>query len=481
MKTRQARRSRQKHSRLKRVATKKRRGPRRRLLQRGGTVQYPPESIKDHIHHVLYINLDSRTDRKDQVEKELQVFPNEKKTRISAVEDKTYPMVGCIRSHLKALETAKEKNYFNVLITEDDFVWSDIKDGYASFEKLIKAPYDVIMFGGTSATIEKDTNRVKRSQSGHGYLVHNRYYNTIIDKLKGAIQDFEKAPSKEKADKIHVDLQYTELQPLDQWYLVDPPLATQRPSYSNISKANVNYKELFKVKKEGGSESSETLPIQIYTCWLGPWEMSKNRKECLESIQKNIGVKHIHITDQNLKDYIKADAPFHEGYQYLSGNHRGDYLRCYLMHHYGGGYTDVKRIDTSWEPYFKELENAKDKWILGYKEKDPKGAAYFLTKPEDKKLVEENWTKLVGNGAFICRPNTPFTKEWYDAVHREMDKHLDALKKHPSKLGRNSSDITKEYPVEWAGLQGAIFHPLCVKYHDKLLQSLPYVNTENYL
>jgi len=235
-----------------------------------------------------------------------------------------------------------------------------------------------------------------------------------------------------------------------------------------------------RVRQRGG-EVSESIPVQVYTCWLGPWEMSEARKRCLESIKKNIGVKHIHITDENLKEYIKPEAPLHEAYQYLCAVHRADYLRCYLMHHYGGGYTDVKQTDYSWEPYFKELDAAKDKWLLGYKEASSDGAAYFLGKPEDEKLVKDNWEKLIGNCAYICRANTPFTKEWYESTNKELDKHLEALKKNPSKLARNSSRITPEYPIEWAGILGAIFHPLCVKYHDKLIQSLPVINNKDYV
>ena len=236
-----------------------------------------------------------------------------------------------------------------------------------------------------------------------------------------------------------------------------------------------------RMRQRGGQVSeSASIPVQVFTCWLGPWEMSEARKQCLESIKKNIDVKHIHITDENLKEYIKPEAPLHEGYQYLSGNHRSDYIRCYMMHHYGGGYTDVKQSSYAWTPYFKELEAAKDKWLLGSKEANESVVGFFLNKPEDEKLVKENWKMLVGNGAFIFRPNTPFTREWYAAVQAELDKHLDALRKNPSQKGINGSNITPGYPIEWVGLQGAIFHPLCVKYHDKIIQTLPPINTNNY-
>ena len=66
----------------------------------------------------LYINLNKRPDRKDHIENQLVGFKEVQ--RIEAIET-TNGYFGCVLSHIKALETAKSKNYDEVFIVEDDF------------------------------------------------------------------------------------------------------------------------------------------------------------------------------------------------------------------------------------------------------------------------------------------------------------------------------------------------------------------------
>lgn len=50
------------------------------------------------------------------------------------------------------------------------------------------------------------------------------------------------------------------------------------------------------------------------------------------------------------------EEPIHKAFEFLSLIHKSDYLRCYLLYHYGGGYTDVKHLHTDLKPYFKRLD-----------------------------------------------------------------------------------------------------------------------------
>ena len=104
----------------------------------------------------------------------------------------------------------------------------------------------------------------------------------------------------------------------------------------------------------------------VYVLWTGNNKMSEKRKKCYESIKKNIGVPVILITPKNLHKYILKDYPLHPAYEYLSLNHRSDYLRTYFMHVHGGGYTDIKQTNVNWLPFFKKLESKNDKWCSGY-------------------------------------------------------------------------------------------------------------------
>ena len=87
--------------------------------------------MSENIDKIYYINLEKRTDRKEQIEKELDQFglPYE---RINAIEH-TEGCIGCSCSHLFALKKAKEKGYKNVLIMEDDALFYDCDD-YKSLE-----------------------------------------------------------------------------------------------------------------------------------------------------------------------------------------------------------------------------------------------------------------------------------------------------------------------------------------------------------
>lgn len=205
----------------------------------------------------------------------------------------------------------------------------------------------------------------------------------------------------------------------------------------------------------------------IYIFWTGDNEITPNRMEGIRSLEKVSGVKVQLITPKNLPDYIKEDDPLPEAYQYLSLNHRSDYLRSYFMYHFGGGYADIKTYYKSWIPAFERLEKA-DAYVIGYPEVGFWGAANNNIENENLKYdLFHHWRYLIGNGAFICRPHTIMAAEWHTAVKNRLIAYTEQLREHPAKniFGRN-----KDYPIPWAGMQGEIFHPFCLKYKDKLLK-----------
>ena len=54
-----------------------------------------------------------------------------------------------------------------------------------------------------------------------------------------------------------------------------------------------------------------------------------------------------------------------------------------------------------------------------------------------------------------------------------MDKKYDDLKKYPSKQPQQKPSKEYPYPLRWEELLGEIFHPLCYKYRNHLLQTCP--------
>jgi len=184
------------------------------------------------------MNLDKRTDRKDQMENQLKIFDSQNVHRVSAVLDEQHGYLACLKSHLIALKMAKDNKYDNVLILEDDAAWANVEKAYPVFEKLVKEPFDVIMLGGTSVKYDHTTYRVKQAQSSASYLVKKEYYDTMIKQCEDvlALNDVNVTP----------DVQlFWPLQAKDRWLIVAPSLMIQRKSYSDIGKGEVNYKSIF--------------------------------------------------------------------------------------------------------------------------------------------------------------------------------------------------------------------------------------------
>lgn len=201
-------------------------------------------------------------------------------------------------------------------------------------------------------------------------------------------------------------------------------------------------------------------PEKIYIFWTGTNEMPPHRKKGLQSLIEKSETEVIFITPDNLSEFILPDVPLHPAYEHLSLVHRSDYLRCYFMHHYGGGYADVKTYLHSWKPAFKKLNRNKDKYILGYRERSEVGVARIGGKIYDD--MKKHHPLLIGNGSFICKPNTPLTLEWHNEQLNRLNHFLPDLIRHSAGEG--------EYPIPYTGLQGDIFHPLILKYRSYLLQ-----------
>ena len=190
------------------------------------------------------------------------------------------------------------------------------------------------------------------------------------------------------------------------------------------------------------------------------------------------------VTKDNLTDFIVPGHPIHPAYKYLSFVHRSDYLRCYFMYHYGGGYSDIKETSGNWNIHFDRLENS-DKEICGYPELRGQAAssAYQLqkqlgnTQPADQVLI--------GCGNFICKPKGQITSLWYEKLNRILDSKLEQLKLHPADntmrfRGGKWPTFGKNYPIKWNHLMVNIFHEVCYLHHDKLLRTLPKCLCRNY-
>lgn len=217
----------------------------------------------------------------------------------------------------------------------------------------------------------------------------------------------------------------------------------------------------------------------LYCFWFGP-SMSDDRKKCFQSIIDNCGVPVVLVTEYNLHSFILAKYPLHPGFKYLSATHKSDYLRSYFMHVYGGAYSDIKQCNFNWNNYFEILQNS-DKFFIGYQELLPIDIAYSP--------AASSYSELVGNGSFIFKKQTFFTKLWYDETQKKMDYIYKRLIDNPGTYhpraicgGVFQGDGFKnsKYPLEWNELLGRIFHKIQYENRGTFLNNLPYPNVQNY-
>lgn len=190
----------------------------------------------DHIHKVVYINLAKRQDRRTEIEVELA------KASLDAERFEAIPrkpgIVGCGLSHLAVLKQARDNNYPNVLIFEDDFqfiVEPDVfHDTVQTFFSTIKE-WDVLMF---SYSLEKSQpynetfGKVLAATTASAYLVHQRFYDTLIRTLETALPLLEST-----GQHWHYanDQCWKSLQPQAQWFYTLQRIGIQRGSYSDNS------------------------------------------------------------------------------------------------------------------------------------------------------------------------------------------------------------------------------------------------------
>jgi len=195
------------------------------------------------IEHALYINLDSRVDRKQHVEEQMSKI-GINITRFNAIK-LTNGAIGCSMSHLKCIEMAKQNKWEHVLIVEDDILFLNPELFKNQLNKFLKnnENFDVALIAGNNMPpyqrIDDSCVKVYRCQTTTGYIVKRHYYDTLINNFREGIQKLIKNP--EQHVLYAIDKYWFKLQEKDNWYLITPLTVTQREDYSDIEKRHTNY------------------------------------------------------------------------------------------------------------------------------------------------------------------------------------------------------------------------------------------------
>jgi len=200
-----------------------------------------PNEFVPFLDKIFYINLDTRKDRREKIEHELDSY-NLEYERFNAIKNK-FGALGCYQSHLTILKLAKERNYKNVLILEDDFTFVVDKDEFKnSISKLQNVNFDICMISyNMLKSVDCEYPFLKKvidAQTTSGYIVNNHFFDKLIYLLEYYMPYLEKTKN---TSLYAIDMIWKKLQPTSRWYHFTDRLGIQREDYSDIENKVVNY------------------------------------------------------------------------------------------------------------------------------------------------------------------------------------------------------------------------------------------------
>ncbi len=176
----------------------------------------------------LVINLKHRKDRNQQIKDELNKY-NLSAERVDAIKhDNGY--IGCALSHIKCLDIAIERNYEEVVILEDDFIFLQNPD------KLnLNIDYDVFLLGGTMYKYEKqnkDFYKVNDATRTEGYIIKKHYYEILKECFSESVRNL----LIKHEHNYKLDILWKKLQKKDKFYFNTIGLiGGQREGFSDIA------------------------------------------------------------------------------------------------------------------------------------------------------------------------------------------------------------------------------------------------------
>tara|TARA_Y100000816_G_scaffold121488_1_gene85366 strand:- start:603 stop:1259 length:657 start_codon:yes stop_codon:yes gene_type:complete len=212
------------------------------------------------IDKIFIINLEYRTDRKEQMIKELEkhnicnyeffkaVRPGiqdiiEWNNNYCSHVKNSFPRsdkflnyqigcLGCLKSHVEVCKLALERNYKNILILEDDTEFIHNLDTLSKFSSQINDNYDMLyLCGSHNGPRERITENIVKTKKTHttgSYLITDNAMKYLLENIKSY--------SKE------IDVFYAEeIQSRFNCYCTLPHISKQKDGYSDIQQGNVSY------------------------------------------------------------------------------------------------------------------------------------------------------------------------------------------------------------------------------------------------
>lgn len=176
------------------------------------------------------INLKHRTDRYDHITNEISNLDITSYEIIEGIIDETKT---CFQSQKKCIQLAKENKLPYVLVLEDDAIFTnDVNDVlYSAFDELREYEWDMFFLGANlqAPTVKITDSLVKLTgaYAAHAYIVHERFYDTILN----------------LPHICEMDVHYHNLMPKHNIYMCDPMIAYQLPSHSDLQDGYRDYNQ----------------------------------------------------------------------------------------------------------------------------------------------------------------------------------------------------------------------------------------------
>ena len=151
------------------------------------------------------------------------------------------------------------------------------------------------------------------------------------------------------------------------------------------------------------------LPRTVWRVWVGPSALRPLQEAALRSCARDTDFPTRLVTDGDIPQLL---GKLHPGFHLLDPVQKADYLRCELLHKFGGFYLDLDVF------CLRSLRTAYDA-SQGF---DASGATLRseYVKRGAGLVIESN-----AMGPF--RPNTTYTRAWRAALLRKMDSSLTQL------------------------------------------------------
>lgn len=214
--------------------------------------------IDDIFKAIYIINLDNRQDRWQQCKAELNKIGSSEAAvvRFSAIPNSLHGIIGCGFSHASALlRFLIESSEPYCLILEDDFQFrtpiEDVLKNVSIFFENEKAWNVLLLCGNEMVTLSSNSNAYLNaisSQTASAYVVERSYVPKLIeklllgtDKLKKLLPQITSTHWGTLLPIYSSDQIWKDLQKEGGWFVLNPVPVTQRASYSDIMRQDVDY------------------------------------------------------------------------------------------------------------------------------------------------------------------------------------------------------------------------------------------------